>query len=71
MDEHSEGKHVSWESAERAVPLRQRLADAGIDPVDYAETVNMAIDTVLYADVSASAWDDLLAEYREKAGQGR
>lgn len=57
---------------EIGTPLRDRLAEAGIDPVDYAETVDMAIDTVLYADVSPSAWAGLLEEYREaKARQTR
>lgn len=57
------------EDAERGVPLRDRLAEAGIDPMDYAETVAMDIKTVLYADVSSQAWGELLDEYLEKKAE--
>jgi len=65
MDDLSEDGRASWESVERGIPLRLRLADARIDPVDYSEAVGMGIGTVLYADVSDGAWNELLAEYRE------
>jgi len=65
MDDLSEDGRTSWESVERGIPLRLRLADARIDPVDYSEAVGMGIGTVLYADVSDGAWNELLAEYRE------
>jgi|GEM_PF-3689983 len=60
---------MNYEDAERGVPLRDRLAEAGIDPMDYADTVQMDIKTVLYADVSAETWKELLAEYLEKKAE--
>lgn len=52
-----------WGPPQRAHSLLRLLTEHGIDPVEFAEAVDLGIGTVLNAAVTADSWDHYLARW--------